>query len=72
MSATFGAQQFTALESVFLTGGILEPYRLGKGHIVPPPFFLYLLSNYHQTWHANTMAQNLSKTVIVKSIVTSQ
>ena len=37
----------------------------------PPPFLLYLLSNYHQTWHASTMPQNLSKTVKVKPIMTS-
>ena len=37
----------------------------------PPPFLLYLLSNYHQTWHDSTMAQNLSRAVKVKSIMTS-
>ena len=41
------------------------------GTLCPPPFLLYLLSNYHQTWHANTLVQNLSKTVIAKPIVTS-
>ena len=28
---------------------------------MPSPFLLYLLSNYHHTWHDSTMAQNLSK-----------
>ena len=37
----------------------------------PPPFLLYLLSNYHKTWHDSTMAQNLSRAVKVKSIMTS-
>ena len=46
--------------------GLLEPYRLG-----PLPFLLYLLSNYHQTWCNSTMAQNLSRAVKVKSIITS-
>ena len=46
----------------------LTPFRLGYFVI---PFLLYLLSNYHQTWHASTMAQNLSKAVTVKSIMTS-
>ena len=42
-------------------------------HISPhfPPFLLYLLSDHHQTWHGNTIAQNLSKTEIVKSIMMS-
>ena len=43
----------------------------GGGTLCPPLFLLYLSSNYHQTWHASTMALNLSKTVIVKSIVMS-
>ena len=34
-------------------------------------FLLYLLSNYHQTWHDSTMAQNLSAAVKVKSKMTS-
>ena len=36
-----------------------------------PPFLLYLLFNYHQTWHDNSLRQNLSKTVKVKFIMTS-
>ena len=43
----------------------------GGGHIVPCPFLLYLLFNYHQTWHDSSLRQNLSKTVKVKSILTS-
>ena len=35
------------------------------------PFLLYLLSNYYQTWHDGTLAQNLSKAVKVISIMTS-
>ena len=46
--------------------GLLEPYRLDL-----PLFLLYLLSNYHQTWYNSTMAQNLSRAVKVKSIMTS-
>ena len=44
-----------------LTSGwcLLEPYRLGG------PFFLYLWSNYHQTWHDDTLEQNISKSIIV-------
>ena len=34
---------------------------------MPPPFLLYLLSDYYQTWYDSTMAQNLSKSIIVKS-----
>ena len=28
---------------------------------MPPPFLLYLLSNYNQTWHDGTLGQNLLK-----------
>ena len=41
------------------------------GTLCPPPFLLYFLSNHRQTWHGSTIAQNLSKTVIVNSTVTS-
>ena len=51
--------------------GYFGTIRLEGGTLCPPPFLLYLLPNYHQTWHASTMAQDLSKAVIVKSIVTS-
>ena len=65
--------------AVFIDEPALNPIQAGVfwnhigwgGTLCPPPFLLYLLSNYHQTWHASTMAQNLSKTVIVKCIVTS-
>ena len=36
-----------------------------EGHIAPPLFFLYLLSNYNQTWHDSTLGQNLSKTITI-------
>ena len=51
----------------------LTLFRLGYfGTIVPPPtFLLYLLSNYHQTGHDSNMAQNLSRTIKVKSKMTS-
>ena len=37
----------------------------------PPPVSPFLLSNYHQAWHASKMAQNLSRAVKVKSKMTS-
>ena len=60
--------------------GIINPIQAGlfcyhigwEGHIVPPPpFLLYLLSNCNQTWHDSSLGQHLSKTVKVKSIMTS-
>ena len=46
-----------------LVSGLLTLFRLGYfgtiqagGHIVPPPFLLYLLSNHCQTWHGSTIA----------------
>ena len=50
--------------------GYFGTIRLG-GSTLCPPSFSPLLSNHRQTWHDCTVAQNLSKTVIVKSIVTS-
>ena len=48
-------------------------YHIGwGGTLCPlPPFLLYLLSNYHQTWYHSTMAQNLSRAVKVKFKMTS-
>ena len=52
-------------------GGAASPSAgTGKSIVPPPLFLLYLLSNYHQTWHDSTMAQNLSRAVKVKSIMT--
>ena len=52
----------------FLSFGLLNPIQAGVfwniGSLCPTPlplFLLYLLSNYCQTWHDSTMAQNLSK-----------
>ena len=48
--------------------GLLEPHRLGWGHM-PPLFLLYLLSNYNQTWHDGTLGKHLSKAI--KSLLRS-
>ena len=50
--------------------GCINPIQAGVfwNHI---QFLLHLLSNYHQTWHDSTMAQNLSRAVKVKSIMMS-
>ena len=44
---------------------------VGWGAHCAPPFLFYLLFNCHQIWHDSTMAQNLSKAVKVKCIMTS-
>ena len=38
-------------------------------HIVSPLFLLYLWSNYNQTWHGDTLGQNLSNAI--KILLTS-
>ena len=51
----------------------LNPIQAGVfwNHIdcAPPLFLLYLWSNYNQTWHDDTLGQNLSKAI--KSLLTS-
>ena len=42
----------------------------GGGHIVPPSVSPLFVIQSPQTWHSGTIAQNLSKPAIVKSIVT--
>ena len=51
------AAAFFRLLTLFRLGYFVIIYRL------PPPFLLYLFSNYHKTWCVSSLRQNLSKAV---------
>ena len=61
----------TAMSLTLIQAGVFCYYIDWGEHIVPPPFLLYLLSNYHETWHDSFLRQSLSKAVKVRCIMMS-